>query len=174
VPKWQERLMSSKRLGSLALAKYRESFTLVGYAYGVEPHDESPQHYFVSKVLKGYIIPSPLIRLPEQPERPKHSTLRMMGRHQDLIVAADGTTSWAGGLYAYRNPSRAAAYDVAVGVGPDIDVLGLGRSCDKAIDAIAKPESGNILSHKVGHLNDIAEKLLTLEYVAEGPTPPHQ
>jgi hypothetical protein len=164
VPIWQEKLINSRRLGRMVLPRYRESFSLMEYAYGSDARYRDQRRYVIQRVLSGYVIPSPL---KSAPRSESIMGLRVMGRHQDLVIATDEDSSWIGTVHAYRNPLQAATYEPAVGVGHDIDVLGLGRSSNRAIDAIAGTEPGSMIPRKIDLLIYIAEKLLDLHRAAE-------
>ncbi len=170
IPGWQERLINSRRLGMLVLPKYREHFTLSRYAYGVSTRQKDPKLYYTQEELRGYVIPFPLLKPPRK--EPASITPIARARHQDLVVAADTGASWAGALRAYIHPDREEDYEAAVGVGPDIDTLGLGEESHNAIDALTNPEASSRMDGKIGYLNDITRKLVSLMYVAELPAPP--
>jgi hypothetical protein len=176
LPWFQQKLTQSRWLGGLVTDRYRNHFSLLEYAYGRNARDDRhAPRYFISRSLDGYVVPLPDARhIPEVD--PRREPLQR-GRPNDLVIGAnvedDGVLSWAGTLTAYAHPYRARMYERAVGVGPDIDVLGLGERSDHVIDEMARITTGNVTERKTDMLNGIAHTLQVMrESAVQHPGPP--
>ncbi len=163
VPRWQERIMTSKKLGKLGLnrallSRYRDSFTMLEYAYGVSVPETPTKLYYIKQVLRGYVIPSPI---PAQ-KQPKE----IRSRTDELVIVVDGSASWLGAVHAHKNARVARCYDDVVAVGPDIDAHG---SQGTTIEDMSTTQLEIPFADQTKFLSDIASKLIDLGHTAHPP-----
>jgi hypothetical protein len=160
LPPIQEWLANSKWFSSMVSPGYRESFTLLRYAYGADIEESKPKRYVVERALWGYVVPNHLPSMPSRQAPP----INNRGHHRDLVIAAEEDSSWVGALHAHIDPVQADEYEQTIGVGRDIDALEVG---DHALDRIARTSSGNIIPRNIVYLAQIADSLNQLETITD-------